>query len=228
MADTQTEPVAAIIDRYNGDPGMLIPMMQDLQAEHGYLPQGELKELSSGLAVPLAQVYSVATFYSSFRLMPKGDHTIQLCMGTVCFLKGAGKIAEAIREQFDLVPGGTSPDRKFTFAPVNCVGACALAPVMVVDGEYYGGLTTDSAVGLLEKIAAGDKPAGEAVVDKSKAAAEKEKKRGVAKKKKAAAGEKKGGGLKKKKKPAAGKKKSGGAKKKKDAGKKKSGGSKKK
>ena len=157
MTDTNEGTVATIIERYQGDSGMLIPMMQDIQTECGYLPQAELKELSSGLAVPLADVYSVATFYSSFRLMPKGDHTIQLCMGTVCFLKGAGKISEAIQREFQIVPGETSPDGKFTFSPVNCVGACALAPVMVVDGQYHGGLTVDSAVELLDKIAEGDK-----------------------------------------------------------------------
>jgi NADH-quinone oxidoreductase subunit E len=156
MAETTEADVAGIIRRYSGDPDMLIPMMQDVQAECGYLPQRELKELAGRLAVPLAQVYSVATFYSSFRLMPKGDHTVQLCMGTVCFLKGAGKISEALQQEFDLVPGGTSPDGKFTFAPVNCVGACALAPVMVVDGEYHGGLDADSAMELLHKIAAGE------------------------------------------------------------------------
>jgi len=159
MAEPGVETVAQIIQRYSGDPDMLIPMMQDVQAECGYLPQAELKELSGKLAVPLARIYSVATFYASFRLMPKGDHTIQLCMGTVCFLKGADKIFQAIREEFSLVPGGTSPDRKFTFSPVNCVGACALAPVMVVDGEYHGQLTADSAVKLLRKTAEGDKPA---------------------------------------------------------------------
>jgi len=166
MADTSTDTgndtIPAIIDRYGGDPGMLIPMMQDLQAELGYLPQTELKDLSGALGVPLARIYSVATFYASFRMMPKGDHTIQLCMGTVCFLKGADKIAEAIQKEFELVPGSTSPDRKFTFAPVNCVGACALAPVMVVDDQYHGGLTADAAVELLHKIAAGEEvPAGE-------------------------------------------------------------------
>ena len=153
MADTKTNGVAEIIERYRGDPGMLIPMMQDVQAENGYLPQAELKELSRRLGVPLAQVYSVATFYSSFRLMPKGDHTIQLCLGTVCFLKGAGRISESIQKEFALVPGGTSPDGKFTFSPVNCVGACALAPVMVVDGEYHGSLSVDSAMDLLHRIA---------------------------------------------------------------------------
>jgi NADH-quinone oxidoreductase subunit E len=156
MAETKEADLAGIVRRYGGDPGMLIPMMQDVQAECGYLPQAELKELARRLAVPIARIYSVATFYSSFRLMPKGDHTIQLCMGTVCFLKGAGKISEALQKEFELVPGGTSPDGKFTFSPVNCVGACALAPVMVVDGQYHGGLEVDSAMELLHKIAAGE------------------------------------------------------------------------
>ena len=149
MAETKEADVAGIIQRYAGDPDMLIPMMQDVQAECGYLPQAELKQLSSRLAVPLAQIYSVATFYSSFRLMPKGDHTIQLCLGTVCFLKGAAKISEALQQEFGLVPG-------------NCVGACALAPVMVVDGEYHGGLDVDSAMELLHKIAAGEEVSGAA------------------------------------------------------------------
>jgi NADH-quinone oxidoreductase subunit E len=172
MPETTEADVAAIIERYAADPDMLIPMMQDVQAECGYLPQAELKELSGRLAVPLAQIYSVATFYSSFRLMPKGDHTVQLCMGTVCFLKGAGKISEALEQEFDLVPGGTSPDGKFTFAPVNCVGACALAPVMVVDGKYHGGLDVDSAMELLHKIAAGEEVAGAAEKEELSEAAE--------------------------------------------------------
>lgn len=155
MTEQETADVVGIVERYSGDRGMLIPMMQDIQTECGYLPQAELKDLSRRLSVPLAQLYSVATFYASFRLMPKGDHTIQLCMGTVCFLKGAEKISDAIRKEFELVPGGTSPDGKFTFSPVNCVGACALAPVMIVDGEYHGGLTADSAAELLRKVAAG-------------------------------------------------------------------------
>lgn len=190
MAEQKAEAVATIVDRYGGDPGMLIPMMQDVQAECGYLPQAELKELSSKLSLPVAQIYSVATFYSSFRLLPKGDHTIQLCMGTVCFLKGAEKISEAIQNEFDVPAGGTSPDGKFTFSPVNCVGACALAPVMVVDGEYFGGLAVDGALDLLQKIAAGEitpQASGAPAGDDPKAAAKKPKK----KKKKKAPGSKK-------------------------------------
>lgn len=179
MSELTLESIAEIVDRYSADAGMLIPIMQDVQAECGYLPQAELKQLSSRLNVPLARIYSVATFYSSFRLMPKGDHTIQLCMGTVCFLKGAGKISEAIQQEFQLVAGGTSPDRKFTFSPVNCVGACALAPVMVVDGQYHGNLVVDSAVELLHKIAAGDSVAGaaEAVAKPKKKKARRSKKK---------------------------------------------------
>lgn len=174
MAEETTVDTAGIIDRYGRDPDMLIPIMQDVQAACGYLPRERLKELSGCLAVPLSRIYSVASFYSSFRLMPKGDHTIQLCMGTVCFLKGAGRISEVIQREFQLVPGGTSPDRKFTFSPVNCVGACALAPVMVVDGQYQGNLSVDSAVEALHKILEDDKAAQEAQT----AAGAKQKSRG--------------------------------------------------
>lgn len=159
MAEDKSADIAGILEHYDHDPGMLIPMMQDVQSQCGYLPQSQLQELSGRLAVPLSRVYSVASFYSSFRLMPKGDHTIQLCMGTVCFLKGAGQISEAICKEFGLKPGGTTQDRKFTYAPVNCVGACALAPVMVVDGEYYGGMEVNTALDLLYKIAKGKKVA---------------------------------------------------------------------
>jgi NADH:ubiquinone oxidoreductase subunit E len=149
--------VRAIVQRYEGEAEMLIPMMQDLQAAEGYLPREQLEILARELSVPLSRVYSVATFYGSFRLQPKGEHTITLCMGTVCYLKGADQISAVIQEEFEVPPGGTSPDGKFSFAPVNCLGACALAPVMVVDGEYFGGLTATSAVDILQKIAAGKK-----------------------------------------------------------------------
>ena len=177
MADSETADITGIIDHYERDPGMLIPMMQDVQTQCGYLPQPELRELSQRLAVPLARVYSVASFYSSFRLMPAGDHTIQLCMGTVCFLKGAGQISETIQKEFNLVPGGTSPDRRFTYSPVNCVGACALAPVMVVDGEYYGGLTVDSAIELLHKIGAAGVKTEEAAAEPATTSKNKGKKK---------------------------------------------------
>ena len=147
--------VLEVVQRYESDHGMLIPMMQDLQAEYGYLPPEELRRLAGELGVPLSRVYGVAMFYSSFRLAPKGQHDVTLCMGTVCYLKGSPKVSEAICAEYGIKPGGTTPDRLFTLQAVNCVGACALAPVMVVDGKYYDGVTPDSALEVLRGLAIG-------------------------------------------------------------------------
>ncbi len=138
--------------RYESDIGMLIPMLQDLQAEYGYLPAEQLRSLSKQLDVPLTRIYGVVTFYASFRLAPKGQHEVTLCMGTVCYLKGAPRISEAICEEFHIEPGGTTSDRLFTLQAVNCVGACALAPVMIVDGKYYDGVTRDSALEIIQGL----------------------------------------------------------------------------
>jgi len=147
-----TTVVEWIVERYGGDVGMLIPMMQDLQAERGYLPADELRALSKRLGVPLSRIYAVATFYASFRLAPKGAHEVTLCMGTVCYLKGAPDILEAICKEFEVAPGGTTGDRLFSLQAVNCVGACAVAPVMLVDGEYYDGVTPESAVEVIRRL----------------------------------------------------------------------------
>jgi NADH:ubiquinone oxidoreductase subunit E len=165
--EMKKELVKEIINRYDGDDGMLIPMMQDLQAEYGYLPAEQLKTLSHELSIPLSRIYSVATFYSSFRSAPKGQHDVTLCMGTVCYLKGADKISETICKEFTVDPGGTTPDRLFSYQPVNCVGACALAPVMIVDGEYYDGITPDKAMEILNSLeSAGDEQEESAPVKK--------------------------------------------------------------
>jgi len=161
MAD-KDKLIGQIIDRYDGDVGMLIPMMQDLQAECGYLPAEHMRCLGKQLNVPLSRIYAVATFYSSFRLAPKGAHEVTLCMGTVCYLKGAPSIAEAISREFRVEPGGTTRDRLFTFQAINCMGACAVAPVMVVDGKYYNSVTPAAALEILYGLA------------KDKATAEKE------------------------------------------------------
>ncbi len=146
------ELIEEIVQRYESDSGMLIPMMQDLQAKHGYLPAEELRVLSKVLEVPLSRLYQVATFYASFRLAPKGRHEVTLCMGTVCYLKGADRISETICKEYGIEPGETTSDRLFTLQAVNCVGACALAPVMIVDGKYYDGVTPDSALKVLSKL----------------------------------------------------------------------------
>lgn len=146
------ELIEQIVKRYDEDTGMLIPMMQDLQSECGYLPPNHLRRLANRLEVPMSRIYAVATFYASFRLAPKGLHDVTLCMGTVCYLKGAPKICEAISREFQVEPGGTTPDRLFTLQAVNCVGACAVAPVMLVDGKYYESVTPASALEILQEL----------------------------------------------------------------------------
>ena len=160
--------IEQIVERYDRDVGMLIPMMQDLQAECGYLPPDDLRALAKRLNVPLMRLYAVATFYASFRLAPKGAHEVSLCMGTVCYLKGSAGISQAICKEFKVAPGGTTADRLFTFTAVNCVGACALAPVMVVDGKYYDGVTSESAREILQGLG----PAEQAAQADAKEAAE--------------------------------------------------------
>jgi NADH-quinone oxidoreductase subunit E len=136
----ETEPgatVASVIQRYDGGVGFLIPILQDIQHEQGYLPLPHLQELSRQLGVPLSRIYNVATFYKSFSLKPRGRHVISVCTGTVCHLKGAGKLVQTMRAQLKLDSGDTTPDLRFSLETVNCVGACALAPVLVVNGTYY-------------------------------------------------------------------------------------------
>lgn len=148
----ETRVIETIVNRYEVDVGMLIPMLQDLQEEYGYLPAEQLRRLAKKLDVPLIRIYGVATFYSTFRLAPKGEHEVTLCMGTVCYLKGAPQILEAICEEFQVEAGGTTSDRLFSLQAVNCVGACAVAPVMIIDGEYYQGMTPESAVAIIQEL----------------------------------------------------------------------------
>ena len=144
--------IEQIVDRYDEEVGMLIPMMQDLQAECGYLPAEHLRSLAKRLNAPLSRLYAVATFYSSFRLVPKGAHDVTLCMGTVCYLSGADAICDAICKEFRIQPGETTRDRSFTLQAVNCIGACAVAPVMLVDGECYQNVTPASAIEILSAL----------------------------------------------------------------------------
>jgi NADH-quinone oxidoreductase subunit E len=127
----------AVIERYGSDPGFLIPMLQDIQSHFGYVPREALEVVAEALHVPLSQCYAVATFYTSISLAPRGRHIITLCLGTVCYLKGGRDIGESIQRALSVAPGGTTSDGLFTFQPVNCLGACALAPVLVVDDEYF-------------------------------------------------------------------------------------------
>ena len=142
--------VKSILGRYQRDPGMLVSVLQDIQAEYNYLPKKSLAQVSQGLDVPLTQVYSVATFFKAFSLKPRGRHIINVCLGTACHVRGAVRIKEEIERELDIKPGETTKDFKYTMETVNCVGACALGPIVIIDGKYSGQMKTDRVKTLLE------------------------------------------------------------------------------
>ena len=130
--------VDAIIEKYKRDKGFLVSILQDIQAEYNYLPKEALFDVSDILGIPVSQVYGVATFYRAFSLIPRGRHLIQVCLGTACHVRGAPKVLEAIERKLKIKAGETTADKEYTLTTVNCLGACALGPVVVVDQEYHG------------------------------------------------------------------------------------------
>lgn len=143
--------VNRIIAKYKDNKTSLISILQDIQKEFQYLPAEVLKLVSEKLDLKLIDVYSVATFYKSLRLSPQGKHSITVCTGTACHVRGTTKILDEIQSQLDIAPGYTTEDKKFTFNTVNCLGACAIGPVMVIDGKYHGQMTPIKAREILRK-----------------------------------------------------------------------------
>jgi len=144
------EKVEPILDNYQRNEGMLVSILQDIQAEYNYLPKESLVAVGKGLSVPLSQVYSVATFFKAFSLKPRGRHLINVCLGTACHVRGAVRIMEAIERELDIKQGETTEDLKYTLETVNCVGACALGPIVIIDGVYSGQMNTGKVKPLLE------------------------------------------------------------------------------
>jgi NADH-quinone oxidoreductase subunit E len=155
--DTGTEQVEKkvdkILDKYRNSQGLLVSILQDIQAEYNYLPREALEQVSRGMDVPLSQVYSVATFFKAFSLEPRGRHLMHVCLGTACHVRGAVRVLESIQRELDIKPGETTGDLKYTLETVNCVGACALGPIVIVDEEYSGEMNTEKVKPLLEKYA---------------------------------------------------------------------------
>ena len=135
------EALDEIMERYPGQPEYLIFMLQDIQAKYGYLSKESMQLACDRTGVPLTQGYSVATFYQSFRLDPKGEHEIRVCSGTACHLKGSKRLVEELERRLGVHAGETTDDLRYTLNTVNCDGACALAPVVVVDDEYQANMT---------------------------------------------------------------------------------------
>jgi NADH-quinone oxidoreductase subunit E len=127
-----------ILERYPLSEPSLIQVLQDVHRAYNYLPCDVLERVASALDVPLAKVFSVSTFYKAFSLTPQGDTVIRVCMGTACHIRGAGQLVDELQRQLGVGPDETTPDLKFTVKTVNCVGACAMAPVVIVGEKYWG------------------------------------------------------------------------------------------
>ncbi len=133
-----------------GDRGSLVPVLQEIQGKLGYLPAEAMLEVSRHLRVDEATVYSVATFYAQFKLVPTGKHQVKVCCGTACHVRGGPKILEAAERQLGIAPGGTTQDMEYSLDRVACFGSCALAPVVVVDKDVYGRMTPSRVKSVLD------------------------------------------------------------------------------
>jgi NADH-quinone oxidoreductase subunit E len=130
-----------ILKKYRGQDGALIPLLQEAQGIYGYLTEEVLTAISRGLKIPLSRIYGVVTFYAQFYLTPRGRHTVRVCRGTACHVRGGMNIRKTVKQFLGVEENETTPDFKFTFETVACLGACALSPVLLVDKTYYGKLT---------------------------------------------------------------------------------------
>lgn len=137
------KPLYEVLDNYEKKEKYLIPILQDAQDEYGYLPEVVLKKIASTLDLSLSQVYGVVTFYTQFHLNPRGENIIRVCMGTACHVRGAEPVLEEIQEQLGIENGETTEDLKFTLETVACIGACGLAPVIMVNDNTHGRLTPE-------------------------------------------------------------------------------------
>ena len=150
-SEMSLEKVDEIVDSYDADKESLIQILQDITSEYNYLPEPCLRRISQRLDVPLTEVFEVTTFYRAFSLEPRGKHLIHVCLGTACHVRGVPQVLDGIERTLNIKAGQTSNDLMFTLETVNCVGACALGPVVVIDGQYHGQMTQAKVKKLLEK-----------------------------------------------------------------------------
>ena len=152
--------VDSICKDHDNRPDQLIGILQDVQEHYRYLPKHPLERVAELLNVPLAQVYAVATFFKAFSLEPRGEHELHVCMGTACHVRGAQQVLEELQRELDINAGETTADKFVTLETVNCVGACALGPIVVVDGEYHGHITPMKSVSVIPQNDKGRKTKG--------------------------------------------------------------------
>jgi NADH:ubiquinone oxidoreductase subunit E len=143
--------VESLIDSYVDKKEQLISLLQDIQAEFNYIPQDVIIKISQKLDIPLSQVFSVATFFQAFSLKPRGRHTVTVCLGTACHVKGGQRLVDKMERDYNLRPGETTEDERFTLETANCLGCCALGPVVVVDGKYESQVNPEKLDKVLKK-----------------------------------------------------------------------------
>jgi len=151
ILESNAEKVENLIESYIDKKEQLISLLQDVQAEFNYIPQDVLIRISQKLEIPLSQVFSVATFFQAFSLKPRGRHTITVCLGTACHIKGGQRLVDKMERDYELKPGETTEDMRFSLETANCLGCCALGPVVVVDGKYESKVTPDKLDKILKK-----------------------------------------------------------------------------
>lgn len=147
----QDEKLQAVIEKYKGTDGALIPVLHEAQDIFGYLPIEVQKKISDGLDVPMTEIYGVVTFYTQFSIYPKGKYQIGVCLGTACYVKGSGDIIDKIKQKLGIEVGQCTDDGKFSLDATRCIGACGLAPVLTVNDDVYGRLTVDDVDDILAK-----------------------------------------------------------------------------
>jgi NADH-quinone oxidoreductase subunit E len=145
----QKSKVKQVLKKYQSDKSALIDILHDTQAEIGYLPREAMEEIGAGLGIPLSRVFSVATFFKAFSLTPRGRHLVSVCMGTACHVRGSDKVLEQLEKELGIKTGGNTPDLKFTLETVNCVGACALGPMVIIGDDYHGEMTPEKVSGVI-------------------------------------------------------------------------------
>ena len=144
--------VEAIIGKHQGKRSALISILHDIQQQYKYLPDGALEKIAQRLQMDLPNIYGVATFYKSFSLTPKGKHSITICLGTACHVRGGPKLLREVTKLLNIEPGQTTIDKMFSLYTVNCLGVCAIGPVMLVNKKYYGEMNPVKARKIIEKL----------------------------------------------------------------------------
>lgn len=144
------EALSAVFEKYRGVDGALIPVLQEAQEIYGYLPGEVMQRISQELGIPFSKTFGVATFYAQFHLKPRGRNIIRVCQGTACHVRGGARVFERLQQELGVKNGETTGDLRFTLETVACLGACGLAPAMMVNNDTHGRLTPEQAVKVLE------------------------------------------------------------------------------